>query len=136
MMTLNSYGAVNAIGANCVFRRKALDSIGGHAPGLCEDMHTAMLLYAKGWKAVYLPIVLAKGLAPSNLTTYFKQQLKWARGTFDLLFKVYPSVFTKLTTRQKIHFGILPLHYLSGVMYFINFLIPVLALIFSTTPWE
>lgn len=136
MMTLNSYGAVNAIGANCVFRRKALDSIGGHAPGLCEDMHTAMLLYAKGWKAVYLPIVLAKGLAPSNLTTYFKQQLKWARGTFDLLFKVYPGVFTKLTTRQKIHFGILPLHYLSGVMYFINFLIPVLALIFSTTPWE
>lgn len=136
MMTLNSYGSVNAIGANCVFRRKALDSIGGHAPGLCEDMHTAMLLYAKGWKAVYLPEVLAKGLAPSNLTTYFKQQLKWSRGTFDLLFKVYPKVFKELTTRQKIHFGILPLHYLSGVMYLINFLIPVLALVFSTTPWE
>lgn len=136
MMTLHSYGTVNAIGANCVFRRKALDSIGGHAPGLCEDMHTAMCLYSKGWKSVYLPEVLAKGLAPSNLTTYFKQQLKWARGTFDLLFKVYPKLFTDLTNRQKIHFGILPLHYLSGVMYLFNFLIPILSLVFTTTPWR
>lgn len=136
MMTLNSYGAVNAIGANCVFRRAALDSIGGHAPGLCEDMHTAMLLYSRGWKAVYVPEVLARGLAPSNLTNFFKQQLKWARGTFDLLVKVYPRIFSKLTTRQKIHFGILPLHYLGGVISLINFLIPVLALFFSITPWK
>ena len=136
MMTLNSYGAVNAIGANCVFRRTALNSIEGHAPGLCEDMHTAMLLYSKGWKAVYLPEVLARGLAPSNLTNFFKQQLKWSRGTFDLLVKVYPKIFKKLTGRQKIHYGFLPLHYLAGVICLINFLIPVLSLIFSITPWK
>ena len=136
MMTQNAYGTVNAIGANCVFRRAALDSIGGHAPGLCEDMHTTMLLYAKGWKAVYLPQVLAKGLAPSNLTNFFKQQLKWSRGTFDLLAKVYPRIFNKLTGRQKIHFAVLPMHYFAGVICLINFLIPVLALLFSTTPWE
>jgi cellulose synthase (UDP-forming) len=136
MMTLNSYGSVNAIGANCVFRRKALDSIGGHAAGLCEDMHTAMRLYSKNWKAVYIPEVLAKGLAPSNLTTFFKQQLKWSRGTFDLLFKVYPKIFKNLTNRQKLHFGILPLHYLAGVTILINFLIPILSLVFAITPWK
>jgi len=136
MMTLNSYGAVNAIGANCVFRRKALDSIGGHAPGLCEDMHTAMLLYAKNWKAVYLPEVLAKGLAPSNLTNFFKQQLKWSRGTFDLLVHVYPKIFNRLSGRQKIHYGILPLHYLGGLISLINFLIPILSLFLATTPWR
>ncbi|MUP46687.1 glycosyltransferase [Gramella sp. BOM4] len=136
MMTLNSYGTVNAIGANCVFRRKALDSIGGHSPGLCEDMHTAMNLYSKGWKAVYVPKILAQGLAPSNLTSYFKQQLKWSRGTFDLLFKVYPKLFKNFTVRQKIHFAVLPLHYLSGVICLINFLIPIISLLFSTTPWN
>ena len=136
MMTLNSYGSVNAIGANCVFRRAALDSIGGHAPGLCEDMHTAMKLYSKDWKAVYVPKIIAQGLAPSNLTGYFKQQLKWARGTFDLLFNVYPKLFRKFSFRQKIHFGILPLHYLSGLITFINFLIPVVSLLFSITPWK
>ena len=136
MMTLNSYGAVNAIGANCVFRRSALDSIGGHAAGLCEDMHTAMQLYSKKWKGVYLPQVLAKGLSPSNLTNFFKQQLKWSRGTFDLLLKVYPKVFRKLTFTQKIHFGILPLHYFAGFICLINFLIPILSLLFSITPWK
>lgn len=136
MMTLNAYGAVNAIGANCVFRREALDSIGGHAPGLCEDMHTAMLLYSKGWKAVYVPEVLARGLAPSNLTSFFKQQIKWSRGTFDLLVNVYPKIFSKLTGRQKIHFGILPMHYFAGVTCLINFLIPVFSLLFSITPWK
>src|SRR5690606_18353634 len=49
MMCMNSYGTVNAIGANCTFRREALESINGHAAGLAEDMHTAMRLHAKGW---------------------------------------------------------------------------------------
>ncbi len=136
MMSMNSYGTVNAIGANCTFRRAALDSIGGHAPGLSEDMHTAMLLYAKGWKSVYVPQVLAKGLAPSNLISFYKQQLKWSRGTFELLYSVYPKIFNHLTIRQKIHYLLSPLHYLIGLIYFINFLIPILALVLSRSPWE
>ncbi len=50
MMGMHGHGTVQAIGANCVFRRSALDSIGGHAPGLAEDMHTAMRLFSKGWR--------------------------------------------------------------------------------------
>ncbi|SHF44031.1 Glycosyltransferase, catalytic subunit of cellulose synthase and poly-beta-1,6-N-acetylglucosamine synthase [Mariniphaga anaerophila] len=136
MMTMNSYGTVNAIGANCVFRRAALDSIGGHAPGLSEDMHTAMQLYAKGWKSVYVPKIYTKGLVPSSITSYYKQQLKWSRGTLELLGSVFPKLFRKFTWRQKIHFGILPLHYLSGFTILLSFLIPVIALFTSTTPWK
>jgi cellulose synthase (UDP-forming) len=108
MMTMNSYGTVNAIGANCVFRRKALDSIGGHAPGLSEDMHTAMQLFAKGWKSIYVPQIFSKGLVPSSLTSFYKQQLKWSRGTLDLLVTVFPKLFRHFTWRQRIHFGVLP----------------------------
>jgi cellulose synthase (UDP-forming) len=136
MMTMNSYGTVNAIGANCVFRRKALDSIGGHAPGLSEDMHTAMQLFAKGWKSVYVPQTFTKGLVPSSLTAYYKQQLKWSRGTLELLIAVLPKLFSHFTWRQRIHFGILPLHYLSGIFYLISFLIPVISLFTATTPWK
>ncbi len=135
MMTMNSYGTVNAIGANCTFRREALDSIGGHAPGLAEDMHTAMLLYNEGWKSVYVPRILAEGLVPSTITAYFKQQIKWSRGTFDLFFKVYPRIFSSLTWRQRLHYALLPLHYLAGIFYFIGFLIPILSLVLSDTPW-
>jgi cellulose synthase/poly-beta-1,6-N-acetylglucosamine synthase-like glycosyltransferase len=136
MMTMNSYGTVNAIGANCVFRRKALDSIGGHAPGLSEDMHTAMQLFAKGWKSVYVPRIFTKGLVPSTLTSYYKQQLKWSRGTLELLVDVLPKLFKKFNWRQIIHFGILPLHYLSGIFYLISFLIPIISLFTFTTPWR
>ncbi len=80
MMGMNSYGTVQAIGANCTFRRAALDSIGGHAAGLTEDMHTAMRLHAEGWQSVYLPKVLSRGLVPTSLAAFYAQQLKWARG--------------------------------------------------------
>lgn len=135
MMGMNSYGTVQAIGANCTFRRKALDSIGGHAAGLSEDMHTAMQLHAKGWKSVYVPKILTRGLVPATLAAYYKQQIKWARGTFELLFAVYPKLFHQFTWRQKIHYFTLPLYYLFGVFNFFDFLIPVLALILAEFPW-
>jgi len=134
MMTMNKYGTVLAIGANCTFRRKALESIGGHAAGLAEDMHTSMQLHAKGWKSVYVPAVLARGLVPSTLSAYYKQQLKWSRGVFDLLVTAYPALFKKFTWRQKLHYASIPLHYLSGIIFLINFLIPVIALFFGVTP--
>lgn len=134
MMTMNHYGTVLAIGANCTFRRAALDSIGGHAPGLAEDMHTAMQLHAKGWLSVYVPRVLARGLVPSSLSGYFKQQLKWARGTFELLITTYPKLFRQFSFRQKMQYATIPFHYFSGFIYLINFLIPILSLLFAVIP--
>jgi cellulose synthase (UDP-forming) len=136
MMTMNSYGTVNAIGANCVFRRKALDSIGGHAAGLSEDMHTAMQLHAKGWKSVYVPETYTKGLVPSSLTAYYKQQLKWSRGTLELLASVYPRLFGNFTWRQRIHYGLLPLYYLSGFFVLFSLLVPIISLFTATIPWK
>lgn len=134
MMTLNSFGAVPAIGANCTFRRAALDSIGGHAPGLTEDMHTTLKLKAKGWKSVYNPVIVAKGLVPWNFSGYCLQQLKWSRGSFDLLFNVFPKVFKNLSWSQRFAFLAVPLFYLSGIIALIDFLIPVIALLFSIIP--
>jgi len=134
MMSMNTYGTVNAIGANCVFRREALDSIKGHAVGLSEDMHTAMKLHSKGWKSIYVPKALSAGLVPHTLSSYYKQQLKWSRGTFELLISSYPKLFKSFSLRQKIHYGILPFHYLAGFFFMISFLIPIISLFFSTSP--
>ncbi len=136
MMTMNSFGTVQAIGANCTFRRKALDSIGGHAAGLAEDMHTAMQLQAKGWKAVYVPEVLARGLVPATLSAYYKQQLKWSRGVFELLFRVYPGLFKNFTWRQRIHYASVPWYFLFGLINLIDIIIPLVALAVARVPWE
>ncbi|MGN7722957.1 glycosyltransferase [Chitinophaga sp. 22620] len=136
MSTMNRYGTVQAIGANCTFRRAALDSIGGHASGLAEDMHTAMHLHARGWKSVYVPIVLTRGLVPNTLSAYYAQQLKWARGTFELLVTSYPRLFRKFTWAQRLHYGTIPFHYFSGIIILINFLIPVLSLVTGLIPFR
>ncbi|WP_461489859.1 glycosyltransferase family 2 protein [Pontibacter sp. HJ8] len=135
MMGMNAHGTVQAIGANCTFRRSALDSIGGHAAGLAEDMHTAMQLHAKGWKSVYVPKILTRGLVPGTLAAYYKQQVKWSRGTFELLFTVYPRLFSKFTWRQKIHYFTLPMYYLFGVFNLFDFMIPTLSLVLAEFPW-
>lgn len=135
MMCMHKYGTVQAIGANCTFRREALDSIGGHAAGLSEDMHTAMQIHAKGWKSIYVPEVLSKGLVPATLPAYYKQQLKWSRGTFDLLFHVYPKLFKHFTWRQKLHYLTLPLYFLFGLVNLIDILVPVFALVLAEVPW-
>jgi cellulose synthase (UDP-forming) len=101
MMTMNKYGTVLAIGANCTFRRTALESIGGHAAGLAEDMHTSMQLHAKGWRSVYVPVIVARGLVPSTVSAYYKQQLKWSRGVFDLFVHVYPKAFQQIHLAAK-----------------------------------
>lgn len=134
MMAMHSYGTVQAIGANCTFRRAAIDSIGGHASGLSEDMHTAMQMHAKGWKSIYVPVLLTRGLVPATLSSYYKQQLKWSRGTWELLVTSYPRLFTKFTWRQRLHYFTLPFHYLCGLIFFINFLIPVISLFTGYIP--
>ena len=136
MMGMNAYGTVQAIGANCTFRRSALDSIGGHAAGLTEDMHTAMRLHAAGWKSVYVPKVLSRGLVPASLAAFYAQQLKWARGAFDLLFRVYPRLWSQFSWAQRLHYLTLPLYFLSGVITLIDIAVPVASLSMAEFPWH
>lgn len=141
MMGMGSYGTAQAIGANCTFRRAALDSIGGHSAGLTEDMHTSMNLHANGWKGVYIPEMLSRGLVPADVVAFYKQQLKWSRGSFELLFEKYPLLFLKFNWRQKLHHFMTPLFYLNGFTSLIFLLLPVLSLFLSDVPvhidfWE
>ena len=54
---MNGRNCAVAIGANCTFRRKALESIGGHGIGLAEDLVTSIRIHAAGWKSVYVPMI-------------------------------------------------------------------------------
>ncbi len=123
-MSLYGYGCSVAIGANCTFRRKALESIGGHGIGLAEDLITAIRLHAAGWKSVYNPVVVSRGLVPEDFGSFCKQQLKWARGVFEMTFMELPRLFTKLTGWQRISYFTIGTYYLVGVTQFIFTLIP------------
>lgn len=114
-MGLFGHGASVAIGANCTFRRSALDDIGGHGIGLAEDLVTAIRVHSRGWRSVYLPEVLSRGLVPEDLGSYFRQQLKWSRGVYEVAFTELARAFTKLTGRQRLAYLAIGTYYLSGV---------------------
>ncbi len=126
MMGMYGYGNAVAIGANCTFRRKALESIGGHGIGLAEDLITSIRLHGAGWKSVFNPVVVSRGLVPEDFGSFCKQQLKWARGVHEVLFSEVPKLFKKLTFWQKLSYSAIGSYYLVGATSFFYFLIPYL----------
>jgi|WetSurMetagenome_2_1015567.scaffolds.fasta_scaffold00317_11 cellulose synthase (UDP-forming) len=131
MMALNGLDMAIAIGANCTFRRAALDSIGGHAEHLAEDACTSMRIHAAGWKSRYVPYRASYGLVPEDLAAFFKQQLKWATGMFFLLFKEYPRLFGRFNVQQKVYYLFAGTFFLNGAVTFCTILFPVLFLFFQ-----
>jgi cellulose synthase (UDP-forming) len=127
-------GTAVAIGANCTFRRKALESIGGHGVGLAEDLVTSIRLHAAGWHSLYVPEVLSRGLVPADLDSYMKQQLKWARGVYEVLLREYPRSFRKLTNYQRISYFMIGSYYLVGLTSFIFMAVPLIYLTVGAQP--
>jgi cellulose synthase (UDP-forming) len=134
MQGMNGTGTAVAIGANCTFRREALESIGGHGVGLAEDLVTSIRLHARGWKSVYVPEVLSRGLVPSDLDSYLKQQLKWSRGVYEVLFREYPRAFRSLSIYQKISYFMIGSYYLVGVTALIFLSVPLIYLLSGNQP--
>lgn len=133
---MHGHGTAQAIGANCAFRRKALDSIGGHAAGLAEDMATTLKLYAKGWTSVYSPEILTRGQVPGTFAGYGKQQLKWACGVWDILIESYPAAFSGINWKNRLHYVMNGLFYCRGLFFLLGGLIPIAALVTGLTPLE
>ena len=127
-MGLYGHGACVAIGANCTFRRAALQSIGGHGVGLAEDLVTAIRLHGAGWRSVYVPEVLSRGLVPEDIGSFYRQQLKWARGVYEVAFTELPKLFGRLRWRQRLAYLAIGTYYLCGLTTFVFMVLPYLYL--------
>jgi len=128
MQGMHGTGTAVAIGANCTFRRAALTSIGGHGVGLAEDLVTSIRLHAAGWQSIYVPEIVARGLVPEDLDSFLRQQLKWSRGIYEVLFREYPRAFRRLGLHQKVSYLMIGTYYLVGLTTPIYLLIPLLYL--------
>ena len=84
-------GAVFSCGTNVVFRRGALDQIGGlPQDSITEDLRVSLMLGRLRWKSLYVCEVLAHGLGPVDVRGYFSQQRRWARGGLEILLRKRP----------------------------------------------
>lgn len=135
-MGLFGIGSAVAIGANCTFRRKALESIGGHGIGLAEDLITSIRIHAQGWKSIYNPAVVSRGLVPEDFGSFCKQQLKWSRGVFEVCFVELPQLFSKLSNWQRLSYFTIGTYYLNGAIAAFFTFIPFLFFITGISPMQ
>lgn len=123
------FNAVMYVGSNTVFRRAALDDIGGFATGvITEDMATGMLLQASGWRSVFVPHLIAAGLAPESFAALLVQRTRWSRGNIQTTRRWNPLTMRGLTPMQRWlytdgivywHFGILKLIFIAAPLFWL-----------------
>lgn len=122
-------------GTNMVIRRKAILQVGGMCEdNIAEDFITSIFIHQNGWSSVYVPEVLAEGLAPEDFKSYFKQQYRWARGSLEVAFKFNPFLLRGLTFRQRLQYLASASYYLSGFIILINALLPIIFFFTNLTP--
>ena len=130
------FNAVMYVGSNTVFRRSALEQVGGFATGvITEDMATGMLLQAAGYRAHAVQDIIAAGLAPESFSDLLVQRTRWARGNIQTARKWNPFFLRGLTPMQRWiyadgilywHFGIIKLVFLLAPLVYLVLGIPVL----------
>ena len=132
----NHFNAAFCVGTNVMFRRAALDEIGGIATGSnSEDIWTSLELHRRGWKSIYVPQVLARGLAPVDVASYLKQQLRWASGGFEVVLR--GGLFRRgsgLTIDQRLQYLFVGTHYLLSLAMLTFMVFPALYLLFALSP--
>ena len=63
----NHFNAAFCVGTNVIFRRSAINDVGGiYTDSKSEDVWTSLMLHERGWKTIYIPKTLAIGDAPGN----------------------------------------------------------------------
>lgn len=73
-------------GSNAVYRRAALETIGGpRQVTASEDSRTGYALLSNGWVTRYIPVILAIGICPDTAYAYYHQQHRWCRGRSELV---------------------------------------------------
>lgn len=91
---MGSYGKGHPvlIGCHNTQRMEALAQVGGFAAHDADDLLITLLYQSRGWKGVYVPEILAKGLAPVDWAGYIEQQRRWARAIIDIKLWHYPRI--------------------------------------------
>ncbi len=116
-------GGAVCVGSCALYRRSALDAIGGFAQiEHSEDVHTGLALMRAGFETKYVPILVSRGLCPDDLSGFLNQQYRWANGSMTLLKSGSAQIFP-LSVWQAACFW-------SGFSYYISTAINVLLLHF------
>ncbi|GAB3350018.1 glycosyltransferase family 2 protein [Modestobacter lapidis] len=114
----NRFSTAMFVGTNNAVRLSALRAIGGLQDSITEDAATSIVWHSSTnpdsgatWKSVYTPDVLAVGEGPTTWRDYFIQQGRWARGTDEVILRLFWRVFRRLSFWRRAHYALLMSYY-------------------------
>lgn len=128
----DAMGAMFCCGTNVVFRRQALEEVGGFPEeSLTEDFELSIHLHERGWRSAYLPEVLARGLGPEDAASYVSQQLRWSRGCLS----AFPTILrARLPWRLRAHYLLSASYFLTGWTFIVYMSFPVARILLRAQP--
>ncbi len=119
---------LNFNGTAGLWRRACVEDAGGWQwDTLTEDLDLSYRAQMRGWKFDYLPDVVVPAELPPHVEAYKKQQFRWAKGSFQVVRKILPSV---LRANLPVTVRFMALLHLTG--YFVHPL--MLSLLLLTLP--
>lgn len=128
----DALGAMFCCGTNVVFRRAALESVGGFpTESLTEDFELSLTLHEQGWRTRYVPEVLACGLGPEDMASYASQQLRWARGCLSAFGRI---VTARLPLRARLNYLLSAGFWLTGWTVLIYLSFPIVRILTGEQP--
>ena len=108
------YKAAICAGTNLVYRRSAVAVAGGFARvPIGEDVHSGVKLWWAGYETRYVPLCLAKGVAPADFASLANQQTRWCRSSMLLMVEKHFQE-APFTWKQRASFWAAFLYYMSS----------------------
>ncbi|MBO0984718.1 glycosyltransferase family 2 protein, partial [Rathayibacter sp. SD072] len=132
----NKYNSAFCVGTNAVFRRTALDDIGGMYEGSqSEDIWTSIFVHERGWRSIFVPMTLAVGRTPETIEAFVRQQVRWAVGGFEIFLRHNPfSPRRRLTTDQRMQYFMTVTFYFTGIVPLGLIVLPPMQIYLNITP--
>ncbi|MEZ4333774.1 MAG: glycosyl hydrolase family 8 [Myxococcota bacterium] len=129
------WGGTFFVGSGAVFRREALESVGGFKLlSITEDIHTSQHLHARGWRSAFVDEDLAVGLSAENLASYIVQRRRWMLGCLQIFFRDNPLFCRGLSPRQRLGYFASLYHFFYPLPRLIFWLTPLAYLFFHWHP--
>ncbi|HXD00902.1 MAG TPA: glycosyltransferase family 2 protein [Verrucomicrobiae bacterium] len=135
-MGLFGIGACVVNGSHSTFRVTDLMALKGQCYAVhdADDILTSIRIHALGKTGVYVPDIIAEGLAPDTWDEFSKQQRRWAYSMFNLLFYFYIPELVAVPWRCKLAYLLFALFYLRSVAFVGLLLMPFISVLTGNPP--
>ncbi len=91
----------NFNGTAGIWRASAITDAGGWtADTLTEDLDLSYRAHLCGWHGTYLPDIEVPGEVPAQMSSFRRQQHRWARGSLECARKLLPMVWRSTANRS------------------------------------